>query len=31
MQVSRILRGILGRLRADLAGDDVAEAAVSAA
>ena len=31
MQVSRILRGILGRLRADLAGDDVAQAAVSAA
>ena len=31
MQVSRILRGILDRLRADLAGDDVAEAAVSAA
>ena len=31
MQVSRILRGILGRLRADLVGDDVADAAVSAA
>ena len=31
MQVSRILHGILGRLRADLVGDDVTEAAVSAA
>ena len=31
MQVSRILRGILGRLRADLVGDDVADGGVSAA
>ena len=31
MQVSRILRGILGRLRADLVGDDVTDAPVSAA
>jgi RNA polymerase sigma-B factor len=31
MQVSRILRGILCRLRADVVGDDVADAPVSAA
>ena len=31
MQVSRILRGIIGRLRADLVGDDVTDAAASAA